>query len=91
MHYQPSFIIADDNTVVALRHIESINLSRQSDEKVVDNLKGDAVFTVKTVGGNVYEISSLLQKEILGKQYTLPSTPADIKSEIFQRWIAYIN
>lgn len=85
--FQPSFVIAEDNTVVALRFIESMNLTRTDEEQVVDRLKGDSIIDIRTISGNSYVISSIKQMEIIGKQYKLPSDPGEVRTAIFERWL----
>lgn len=89
--FQPSFVIADDNTVVALRFVESMNLARDSEEKVVDKLKGDVTIEIRTASGVSYVISARKQIEIIGKQYKLPDDPGDVRTAIFERWITCVN
>lgn len=89
--FQPSFVIAEDNTVVSLRSVESMNLARDSEEQVVDKLKGDALIEIRTVSGAIYTISIRKQMDIIGKQYKLSDDPGEVRTAIFERWIAFIN
>jgi hypothetical protein len=89
--FQPSFVIAEDNTVVSLRSVESMNLARDGEEQVVDRLKGDVFIEIRTLSGATYTISMRKQMEILGKQYKLSDDPGEVRSAIFERWVAFIN
>lgn len=89
--FQPSFVIAEDNTVVSLRFVESMNLARDSEEKVVDKLKGDVTLDIRTSSGATYVISARKQMEIIGKQYKLSEDPGEVRTAIFERWVTFIN
>jgi hypothetical protein len=85
------FVIADDNTVIALRYVESINMAKDHESTVMDNLKGDATLEIRTAGGVVYTISALRQKDVLSSRFKLRDTPQEIKSDIFERWVGFVN
>jgi len=89
--FQPSFVIAEDNTVVSLRSVESMNLARDSEEQVVDKLKGDALIEIRTMSGAIYTISMRKQMDIIGKQYKLSDDPGEVRTAVFERWVAFIN
>lgn len=88
--FQPSFLVANDNTVVALKFIESMNLSRDVEEQVLDKLKDDVVLEIRTVGGVQYTVSSRHQMEIL-KQYCLSDDPIELRTAIFERWVNIVT
>ncbi len=59
--YRPAFVVANTGEVIALRYIESMNLTRDGQEKLFDILKDDYLILVTTVGGNSYSISIRLK------------------------------
>jgi hypothetical protein len=89
--FQPSFMVAEDNSAIALRHIESLNLTRDDEDRTVDALKDDKIMIARTVSGATYVISSRKQMSILSKQYNLSADPVSVRDAIFERWVSFNN
>lgn len=82
--YDASFLISG-NTVIALRHVESIRLP-DSEETVVDKLKADKSLFITTVSGKEYTISVRDQKEKLGSHYTMEADVDGLINGILVKW-----
>lgn len=89
--FQPSFVIAEDNTAISLRCIESLNLTRDEEDKTVDALKDDKIMVARTVSGVTYMISARKQMAIFGQQYKISTDPVSVRDAIFERWISFHN
>ena len=89
--FHAAFLIAEDNTVISIKFIESMNLAKDREEQTFDKLKDDITLDIKTVSGSEYTISIRRQKEIIGKQYNFPEDLIEIRNCIFEKWITYIS
>lgn len=85
--FRPFIVVADDNTVIALKHIESMNIYREEEEKSVDALKGDVSISVRTVSGAVYMLSMRKQQKIFNTNYSVSSDVKELRDSIFDKWI----
>lgn len=90
-NYQPTFVVAEDRTVIALKFVESMNLSREESDLVADKLKGDRIIHVTTSSGNSYAISMQTQIKLLKPQFSISDDPEELRSSIFERWVSFIN
>jgi hypothetical protein len=89
--YQPSFVIASDNTVIALLFIESMNFARDGEEQTLDKLRDDNIITVKTAGGSTYTLSARRHIEVLRGRFKFPEDPIELRDAIFERWVNIIS
>jgi hypothetical protein len=55
--FRPNALIANDGTIVALVHIESISQVSKEEDATVDKLRDDLTFIVTTVSGFKHTIS----------------------------------
>jgi len=90
-YYQPPFVVVEDGSIVALQHIESMNLTRDGEEELVDRLKSDYLIKIDTTGGKSYVLSMNKQIEVLGKQYSISKDPKEVRDSIFNRWVRILN
>lgn len=81
-----STIVAEDGTFILLRYIESIKENTESQETVVDKLKGDLSIIVTTISGKVYTISMMHQIEVY-KEHGVPKNVFEMRSSIIEQWI----
>jgi len=78
-------IVASGNDVIALRHVESFSFGRSDDDALIDKLKGDAVFVIRTVSGLSYSLSVKYQKDTFNNS-GLPDDASDGLSLIYTKW-----
>jgi hypothetical protein len=89
--YRPTFVVADTGEVIALRYIESMNLTRDGQQELFDKLKDDYLILITTVGGRTFSISVQHQIETMGKQYSLDKDPLVVRDAIFEKWLRIIE
>lgn len=80
MIFQENFLVLDDNTVLAIKFIESIRYPDMEDA-LVDVLKNDLHLEVVTISGNKYTISVEKQNRF-GEFYSSDL----LRDEICQKW-----
>lgn len=89
--YRPPFVVADDGEVIALCHVESLNLVRSSQQELFDKLKDDCLINIRTVSGKAYIISMQSQIKSIGEQYNLGNDPLELRDDIFGQWLQIIT
>jgi hypothetical protein len=83
--YTPAFVISN-GTLIGLPFIESIDLSARADEDaVIDRLKGDLRFTIKTTSGKEYTLSMLQHISAL-TEYPIPTDVKELGQSIIDKW-----
>ena len=65
--FKPNILVTPNGVMVAIKLIESIGAVRDADDLVVDRLQGDIVFSIRTVSGKEYLLSTKYQMEIFEK------------------------
>lgn len=88
--FKPSILVTNNDTIIALRYIESIVAARDIDDQIVDKLRDDIVFDINTISGKTYEISTKKQMDLFKKVGT-PSTAHETHEAIMEKWIWVIN
>ena len=89
--FQPTTLVADDKSVVCLRYVESMNLTREDEDAVVETLKDDITIKIRTVSGMDHVISMQMQKTVYGSAFKIPSDLKDLREAIFERWVNVIS
>lgn len=74
------------NETILLRFIESFSTEREEDDRVVDKLKDDYSFKVRTISGKEYTISSKFILDTL----ELKMSNHDLVQSIYDKWL-WIN
>lgn len=80
MVFHGEFLILDDDTVLAIKFIESIKYP-DTEANVVDVLKNDLHFEVITVSGNRYTVSVNKQNK-----YGVLINTSEFRDAIYYRW-----
>jgi hypothetical protein len=74
----------DSTTTVALKYVECVSYP-QSDDAIVDALKGDVKMTLHMISGMKHEISMTFLTET---DHRYESTPlSELRSSIYNRWV----
>jgi len=89
--YQPPFLIVEDGTCIAIKYIESLRYTQDTEDQVIDRLSNDAKFDIRTVSGKEYRISAKLQMDEFGTQYSMTTDPEELREEISNKWFYYIR
>ena len=77
---------------VAIKHIESIAIiETDSEEDVVDKLKGDCHLYVRMVSGREYRISMMEQYLRFEHKHSLPDDPKELRQIIFEKWYRMVS
>lgn len=79
--------MADTGEVIALRYVESMNLTRDGQQQLFDTIRDDYLINIETVGGKSYNISVRKQLETMGESHDLEKDPLKLRDAIFGRWI----
>ena len=85
--YRPNALIANDGTIVALMHVESISQVSKDEDAVIDKLKDDLTFTVTTVSGCKHTISIRRLVRAYRKECSFDTDMHDTYQAILERWI----
>jgi hypothetical protein len=89
--YRPAFVVAGTGEVIALRCIESMNLTRDGQQELFDTIKGDYLILIETVGGKSYSISVQNQIDTMGTQYDLEKDLLKLRDDIFSKWLEILK
>lgn len=83
MVYHLDMVQAECGSVVLLKFVESFVYGTNPEDVVIDKLKDDIVFTLRTISGHTYTISArTIQKQVGSDGGTL----ADLTQAIFDKW-----
>ena len=82
MVYQPDSIYTTCGATVLLKFVESFSFDKGSEELVIDKLMDDFCFTIRTVSGQEYRISTKLTAKVIGGGGTIP----EIAQSVFDKW-----
>ena len=88
--FRPSLLVTADNTLLALRYVESVGSLKSDEDLIVNKLKNDITIPVVMQSGKEYLISIRKQIETFEKQ-GIPSILEDAHSAILSRWIQLIG
>ncbi len=91
MTYRPTFVVAATGEVIALRCIESMNLTRDGQQELFDTIKGDYLILIETIGGKSYNISIQGQIDTMGTQYDLEKDLLKLRDSIFSKWLEILK
>ncbi len=89
--FWPTFIVADTGEVIALRYVESMNLTRDGQQELFDTIKGDYLILIETTGGKSYSISMQNQIDNIGSKYDLEKDLLVLRDSIFGKWLEILN
>ena len=82
MVYHLNVIQATCGSIVLLKFVESFTSSKSTEDEVVDKLKDDFCFTVRTISGHTYSIST---KEVRAAiNGNMP--PTELAQAIYEKW-----
>lgn len=82
MNYTPNAIQTTCKRIVPLKFIESFGPMSSSEDQVVDKLKDDFSFTIVTVSGKEYTVSSKEVAVIIGSD----KPPTLVAQAIYDKW-----
>lgn len=82
MVYRVDVIYTTCGATVLLKFVESFSFDDGSEELVIDRLMDDFCFSIRTVSGKDYRISTKVIAEILGDAASLP----EIAQGAFDKW-----
>jgi hypothetical protein len=85
--YRPNALVADDGTIVALMHVESVSQCSKNEDAVVDKLKDDLTFVVTTVSGRMHTISVKRLVRAYRKECSFDTDMHDTYLAVLDRWI----
>lgn len=86
--YMKKTITTKCGTVIHLRCVESITVSTDNHDAVIDKLANDIILTIRTISGMVYYIST---QYIKSEFNFTESSPEEIARAIIDRWIYVVN
>jgi len=89
VNYVHDVVHTDTGEIIALRHVESFLFGKDSEDEMINKLKGDVVIEVRTISGAEYRIYALkAYAKIHGLKDSLKSGAAEIIAQaIYDRWI----
>ena len=82
MEYRLNVIQAECGSIVLLKFVESISSKSEPEDKVIDKLRDDLRFTVRTVSGHEYFISTKAIAKIIGSD----SSATEVAQAIYDKW-----
>lgn len=82
--YPPGFVLSD-GIIIGIPFIESIDLHIEKDEEIVDKLKGDVRFKIRTISGKEYTLSMSQHLATL-TDYSLPTDASALGQAILDKW-----
>ena len=86
--YRPNTIISDDGTIISLGHVESISqITKDTEEAVIDKLKDDITFSVTTSSGKEHIISVKRLVKAYNKECTFDNDMHTVYLCVLDRWI----
>lgn len=88
--YHVNVVVADDGTVIPLRHIETMNFVRDDEDAVVDKLRDDCAINVVTLSGRKFLISMEMQLRTF-PSHTAGMSSEELSSAIYDKWIRIFN
>lgn len=93
MSFGPSYIISTTGDLIALKHIESINLEKESDDQLIEVLAADTTIKIRTVSGQDHVISANQNHKRLSKVF--PSvrdvTEHELITDIVNKWARIVG
>ena len=89
MNYVHDVVHTDTGEIIALRHVESFLFGKDSEDEIINKLKGDVVIEVRTISGFEYRIYALkAYAKIQGLKDPLKNGAAELIAQaIYDRWI----
>jgi hypothetical protein len=92
--FQPFLLVAgngDEQELIAMKFIESMTvLNVESEDEVIERLKGDRHLFCRMVSGKEYLISMQAQLKNFAK-YKLPDDPMELRQCIFEKWYHMVS
>lgn len=82
MTYHLNVIQTECGSVVLLKFVESFTSNTEKEDELVDRLKDDLCFTVRTISGQTYRVSTKTISRIINGGGTLD----EIAQAIFDKW-----
>ena len=82
-HFSGDAIYVEPGYTILLKFIESFSFSADTEENTVDKLKDDYCFTVRTMSGKEYIVSTRYIGKICG--WTTP--PKILAQSIYDKWL----
>ena len=86
--YRFNAVKCDDETVVALKFIESMKHVSSDDQKLLDKLKDDSVLYVTMISGKEYPIS---MRRLMNHLNVRVFSPDEVRKGIYERWSQIIG
>lgn len=83
--YRVTIVLTADGTFIPIKHIESINSTREEADSVIDNLREDFVFRLTTLSGKEHEVSMKKQVETFGIEQ--PISIQQLFNDFLEKWI----
>lgn len=91
-YFQPNFVIAEDNTLIALKFIAALKYQDDSGEEMVfDRLNNDRKLVVITCYGESYKISMKTQLEKFNGKYKVEQDIDNLSLSIYLKWLTFIQ
>lgn len=89
--FQPSFVVADDDTLVSLKFVAEMRLRQPESEEVCERLRADASLFVTMSYGKVYTISMKKQIDTFSNSYKISTDVDELKISIYEKWLNFIR
>lgn len=89
--FQPSFVVSDDDTLIALKFVSELKYSSVDQDKVCERLQGDASLVVTTCHGKIYRISMKRQIDAFSKSFKISDDVEELRLAIYDKWLNYIR
>jgi len=87
MAYPRDVIYTKAGETILLKFVEAVIFERDSEGAVIDKLKDDFCFKVRTISGKEYDISA---RHVICKIQTIGYEPNEIAQSIYEKWL-WIN
>lgn len=81
--YAYTTLLTNDNISIAIKYIESIHISNNDADVLVDKLRNDIIFGITTISGKYYDISVQHQIKVHGLAY---NDIEYVRRDIYKKW-----
>ena len=83
------YIVSTDLTYIQMQYVESVSRSKDEDDALVDTLKNDSTFLIRTISGTEYVVSMLQLIEEFKRRVDTPATAKEMEKVFLQKWMHY--
>lgn len=81
--YPKDVIYIAPNETILLKYVESFSFEREEADTVIDKLKDDYCFNIRTISCREYTVSTKLIADLLGSKYS----GKVLAQDIYEKWL----